>query len=269
MNNRIIKRLIQKAQAKYSVDRWNRVCQAFGCTKFSIRSHSQTKGFLRRISENEKVYALNRDYFKFCAYPLGLISINKASVFKGFCPEHDNNIFAPIDSEPKKPIDKKEIFLFLFRTICFELFNKELLYKRNIFTVDEIKKEYNFQEIEKSDLYQRWNTTLLTQNEGINLFIERDVKHILHILEKMYKQNCYEDIQYISAFTNLLPISDNSEVKYKAYQNNNITGREYIDNIQNPPKNQWPLYFENAATIFWLIGTIASISLLIISKSFT
>ncbi|MFO2513501.1 hypothetical protein SCJ01_12845 [Legionella pneumophila serogroup 2] len=244
MNNRIIKRLIQKAQAKYSVDRWNRVCQAFGCTKFSIRSHSQTKGFLRRISENEKVYALNRDYFKFCAYPLGLISINKASVFKGFCPEHDNNIFAPIDSEPKKPIDKKEIFLFLFRTICFELFNKELLYKRNIFTVDEIKKEYNFQEIEKSDLYQRWNTTLLTQNEGINLFIERDVKHILHILEKMYKQNCYEDIQYISAFTNLLPISDNSEVKYKAYQNNNITGREYIDNIQNPPKNQWPLYFE-------------------------
>lgn len=64
-------------------------------------------------------------------------------------------------------------------------------------------------------------------------------------------------------------LADNSEVKYKAYQNNNITGREYIDNIQNPPKNQWPLYFENAATIFWLIGTIASISLLIISKSFT
>ncbi|KTC83355.1 hypothetical protein [Legionella cincinnatiensis] len=206
MNNRIIKRLIQKAQAKYSIDGWNRLCQAFDCTKRSIRSHSQTKGFLKKISENEKVYALNRDYFKFYKYPLGLININKASIFKGFCSAHDNNIFLSIDEEPHNPIDNKEIFLYFFRTMCFELFNKELHYMRNIFTTDEIMKKDNFQEIQSYDIYQNWNETLLIQNEGIKLFIERDSKHILDKLEKMYKQNNFEDFQYITAFTNLLPI---------------------------------------------------------------
>lgn len=64
-------------------------------------------------------------------------------------------------------------------------------------------------------------------------------------------------------------LSDNSEKKYKEYQNNNITGREYLNIIQNPPVNQWPFYLENTAAICWLIGTIVSILLLVISKSCT
>ncbi|HAU1514571.1 TPA: hypothetical protein ACPYPK_001023 [Legionella pneumophila] len=62
-------------------------------------------------------------------------------------------------------------------------------------------------------------------------------------------------------------LAENSEKKYKAYQNNKITGREYIESIQNPPKNQWPSYFENTAAVCWLIGIVTSMLLLIISKS--
>jgi hypothetical protein len=206
MNDRTIKRLIQKAQAKYSIDGWKRLCQAFDCTKPSIRSHSQTKSLLKKISENDKVYALNRDYFKFFKYPLGLININQASLFKGFCSEHDNDMFLSIDTEPHNPIENKEIFLYFFRTICFELFNKELHYKRNLFTTREIKNNENFQEIESSSIYQNWNIRLLTQNEGIKLFIERDSKYMLKKLKKMHKQYNFEDFRYISAFTNSLPI---------------------------------------------------------------
>lgn len=66
MKNKIIKKLIDKAQKAYTVDRWDRVCQAFDCVKPSTHSYSQTKGFF----EHQK-------------YPIGLIPVTRASIFKG------------------------------------------------------------------------------------------------------------------------------------------------------------------------------------------
>lgn len=206
MNDRNIKRLIDSAQKAFSIKRWKRVCQAFDCTKQSICSHSQTKRFLEKIEENRKVYALNRDYFKYNEYPIGLIGVRKTSIFKGFCSQHDNNIFSSIDLEPQLPIQGEDMFLYHFRTICYELFNKELIFNRNKHSLQEMKKKNNFREIESNYIYQQWEDSLLIQNQGIKLFIERDSKHLLRNLEKISTGESYKDMQFIATFTNFLPI---------------------------------------------------------------
>lgn len=127
-------------------------------------------------------------------------------MFKGFCNEHDNKTFALIDSDPPKNIEKKEMFLYLFRTLCFEIFRKKLLYEKNHFMIKNIRNETDFKLIQNHGIYKNWHKNVLIQNKGLKLFIKRDSTHIQDKLEKMYKQNNFNDMRYIIAYTNLLPV---------------------------------------------------------------
>lgn len=206
MDNRQITRLIDKAQKRYSLDSWDGLCLAFSCIATPINSHSQTKSLLERISENCKVYSINNNFFKYSKGPLRLKAIRKSSIFKGFCSVHDKSIFAPIDNEPTIPINKYEIFLYLYRTVCFEQFNKALYLKRHIFSLNQIQKEKNFLEIQSHPKYLTWKSLTERQIENIDLFLKRDVMYIRSALEKMNNENNYDDMRYWIAFTDLLPI---------------------------------------------------------------
>lgn len=61
-------------------------------------------------------------------------------------------------------------------------------------------------------------------------------------------------------------LAEDSENKYKKYEKNFITGREYIKTIQNTPIDKKALRFENASILFWSIGATFSVILLVLKK---
>ena len=94
-----------------------------------IDAHSiQKNGSLSAISENGKVYAISKNIGDIKKHSGKLVfikdGIGKVSTFRGFCKEHDNELFEPIDKSPLLPTDK-QICLYAYRSICRELFVKE------------------------------------------------------------------------------------------------------------------------------------------------
>jgi hypothetical protein len=85
----------------------------------------QKNGVLKRICDDQK------HIFSF--YPTGKkesghlvihrIGINNASIFKGFCEKHDNEIFAPIEKKSFFSTEE-QCFLIGYRAICHELYQK-------------------------------------------------------------------------------------------------------------------------------------------------
>lgn len=96
------------------------------CSDKLVRAHTvQRNRSLSSIAENNLVLSARntpvtskgRESF----FPL---SIKKASTFKGFCAQHDREMFRPIDN--MQVIGPQEIFLLSYRALCFELFMKEV-----------------------------------------------------------------------------------------------------------------------------------------------
>ncbi len=94
-----------------------------------ISAHSiQKNGQLSAITNDGRAYTVTKN--------IGIIRKNtgrlvlekhgtgKLSTFLGFCKEHDNQLFAPIDTSPLHPTDE-QVLLYAYRSICRELFVKE------------------------------------------------------------------------------------------------------------------------------------------------
>ena len=98
------------------------------CNKI-INAHSiQESGLLKKISINEHVYALNRNYTNLKKNKGKLsydkIGIGVASTFKGFCKEHDNKLFEHIDNKLLEP-SNYQCFLYAYRSLCREIFVRQ------------------------------------------------------------------------------------------------------------------------------------------------
>ncbi|ENV32726.1 hypothetical protein [Acinetobacter gerneri] len=96
------------------------------CDEKIIRAHSiQNNQSLSKIAANGHVYQLDNKYQHEVKTYLDYkkIGINKASVFKGFCKKHDNEIFEPIDNYLLEPT-AEQIFLYAYRSICKEIYQK-------------------------------------------------------------------------------------------------------------------------------------------------
>lgn len=96
------------------------------CDKKIINAHSiQNSQSLSSISEDGHVYQLTHKYRHQIKTYLEYekIGINKASVFKGFCKKHDNEIFEPIDNARLEP-NAEQIFLYAYRSLCKEIYQK-------------------------------------------------------------------------------------------------------------------------------------------------
>ena len=96
-----------------------------------IKAHSiQKNRVLSKIAnKNKEIYALSKNMsdskkndgnLSFRKYP-----ISKFSIFRGFCGTHDNQLFEPIDNLYFQSENKQHIFLYAYRSLAKELFDKE------------------------------------------------------------------------------------------------------------------------------------------------
>lgn len=129
--------------------RWEKVgkCYFPNCANNAIRnSHSiSNKMMIEPISENRHVYGPTVNTFTH-KYEVAKISINKASVFPGFCQQHED-LFT--FEKERVMSNGKELQMQLFRTICRQLFYlkhqrdnliiyREIMGKKLLSTIDKL-----------------------------------------------------------------------------------------------------------------------------------
>lgn len=119
----ILNKTFRKAENK------PRICCIPECNKTAINSHVlQKNGILNEISQDGHVWMSESDFFKPNLYHFKKIGINQAFTFKGFCSEHDKEVFAPIEDYE---IDFEEyrslLLLFAYRTVLNEKVKKQVL----------------------------------------------------------------------------------------------------------------------------------------------
>jgi hypothetical protein len=108
-------------------------CLFPGCNNDAISSHSIQKALLKTISDKKNhVYRFGMDVeFTFdgkIEITVERIGINKASVFFGYCSEHDTNLFLPIESRPLEEYNIEQSFLLLLRSLNKEYFSSKKAY---------------------------------------------------------------------------------------------------------------------------------------------
>lgn len=137
-------------------------CMYDKCANDSIKSHTiSEKGALSTISVNNQLgyfYSKREGLQRDLIYDE--VHINEATVFKGFCSIHDNELFKCIDNNPDIKTGE-EILLQAYRSVCKALYEEgcypflELLEKPNFdmckefFKYDEVFENINLDDFEK------------------------------------------------------------------------------------------------------------------------
>lgn len=110
----------------------NRICLYGNCKEPAIKSHVlQKNGILREISTDNHLIELRPFVIHDPSEPsknlFNKTGVNNVYTFKGFCSNHDSNIFKPIESQNELDFsNKKNQALFCYRGLCQELRKKEL-----------------------------------------------------------------------------------------------------------------------------------------------
>lgn len=93
------------------------------CRHDAIRAHSvQNNGALSLIEEAGHVYGLQQKLEgSEVVVRFGRVGRNNASVFTGYCGDHDAEIFKPIDTRPLVLDDHEQLFLLAYRAVSREL----------------------------------------------------------------------------------------------------------------------------------------------------
>ena len=98
------------------------------CNSTAIFSHTiQKSRTLAAISQDGHVLQLKQNVFRSAAeerVAFEKIGIQKASIFPGFCPAHDDALFKSVETGNGSISDQERILL-SFRSVCHELFKKE------------------------------------------------------------------------------------------------------------------------------------------------
>jgi hypothetical protein len=110
----------------------SRQCMFQNCQNKAIKSHVlQKNGILREISKNNHlIQPLPPDPFQYDKkglFDFKSVGINDVYTFLGFCKEHDNKIFEPIESQSELKFDNiNQQALFSYRGLCQEIRRKEI-----------------------------------------------------------------------------------------------------------------------------------------------
>jgi hypothetical protein len=199
-----------KIEKKFRKQRFQ--CLYPGCTQPAILSHSQQKeGQLRAIAENGLVYALERNLFQNIKsmlagqgnwVALAKKGIREASAFVGYCSQHDQMMFAPIEKQELIPDSPLHAALLFLRAMSFEYATK----RKAAFQLDKILK------IVGKDENPNWegsNTWL----QGVKLFLDREGPFLLdQIFDTIIKKDYNSLHTSWVRFTQTLPISVTTSV---------------------------------------------------------
>lgn len=157
-----------------------------------IDAHSiQENQVLSEIAngQNKEIYALSKNmsdfkkndgYIGFRKYP-----ISKFSIFKGFCKLHDNEIFQPIDNSFFESSNKQQIFLYAYRSLAKELFDKENALALSNYMIEDVK--------ENKGLYNQ----ALGLKKGTENALKSLNKH-KKIYDNVLKYESFYDIRYVA-----------------------------------------------------------------------
>lgn len=115
----------------------NRSCMYSYCSQKAIKSHVlQKNGILKQISENNHIIELKPANL-FEIHDKGIsnfkkVGVNNAYTFKGFCNQHDCEIFKPIEKNSKLNLQNPlQQALFSYRGLCQEIRRKEIAIEFN------------------------------------------------------------------------------------------------------------------------------------------
>src|SRR5689334_12996995 len=105
------------------------MCLFPACTKLAVRSHAiQRASIVEALADNGVVYTLRQSFNSamtmdspIAAMDVIEVGVNDASVFRGFCAEHDSALFA---SAEKIPLKKSMSFSLHLRALSFEYCRK-------------------------------------------------------------------------------------------------------------------------------------------------
>lgn len=96
-------------------------CPCKDCKRTSINSHSiSKKSVLANIAKDGFVYMLSMDKENM-KYVMKKISILNASIFRGFCDQHDNDLFQKLDNVNNVDFDNDFFFQLGARTLAYEI----------------------------------------------------------------------------------------------------------------------------------------------------
>lgn len=170
-----------------------------------IGAHSiQKSGQLKDIIEDNHVIHINPSLGSFIKNEGRLsanhISWNKVSTFNGFCQNHDNQVFAPIDDRQLIPTDR-QIMLYAYRSICREYFFKENGYEL-------AKQYYNDPSINSYIIEPHY----IGMKHGFE-----NLKFHKHCFDQSLTSKSYSDIVYVSFMSNDIWNTQFSGVLYPDY----------------------------------------------------
>lgn len=103
------------------------------CDQKLSNAHSiQKKQMLVKIQRDGQVYTLDSSFSNLTKNK-GKLSYSRTgigvfSIFRGLCKKHDNELFKSIDTQALIPTDQ-QAFLYAYRSLCKELYNKEIALK--------------------------------------------------------------------------------------------------------------------------------------------
>ena len=212
-----------------------------------IKAHSiQNNGVLSKIANEKKViYALSQNIGDFEKNDGNLsfrkYSIHKFSIFRGFCGNHDNDLFKPIDTSYFKSRNQEQIFLYAYRSLSKELFDKENALNMYVDMIEDVKDNIGL-------------------SKYISAFIEgtKNSLNSLNIQKKIYddvlKNKLYDDMRYVSfsskdklfmAFSNILyPEYDFMGNTIQDLSNTNTENTfDLITFCSAPTENGWAFIF--------------------------
>jgi len=153
------------------------------CNKASISSHSISKSVLKPLLKNNHIISpqFNRakcDENSLRGKEINLsfkeIGLDKASTFKGFCSEHDNNVFSNIDN--RGIVTNRDIFLQLYRSANKFFFTDKQI---NNAEIDVLGYEYETNTEYDSNLIINLEKIIFLINDLLVDFPELD--QIIHI----------------------------------------------------------------------------------------
>ncbi|MCF6309066.1 MAG: hypothetical protein L3J19_01110 [Sulfurimonas sp.] len=153
------------------------------------------KNEIYALSKNMSDFKKNDGYLGFRRYP-----ITKFSIFRGFCGIHDNKLFEPIDKSYYKLKDEQQIFLYAYRSLAKEFFDKENALNMYIDMSEDVK--------DNLGLYKQMTSfTKGSKNACNSLNVHKN------IYDNVLKSKIYDDMRYVSfnstdkffmAFSNIL-----------------------------------------------------------------
>ena len=218
-------------------DRCNEIIKAHSIQNNRVLSEiANEKKAIYTLSKNMGDFEKNNGNLSFRKY-----SIHKFSIFRGFCGNHDNNLFKPIDTSYFKSGNQQQVFLYAYRSLAKELFDKENVLTLLVDMLEDVKDNIGL---------SKYISSLIdgTKNSLNSLNVHKK------IYDDILKNETYDDMRCVSfnstdklfmAFSNIL--YPEFDFMGNIIQNLSITNTDNIFDLITfcsvPTENGWSFIF--------------------------